>query len=384
MNIKISSFKSTLHESNAFVIENKDFILSIEKELGCSITISSLDDYDCDVKLIFIASGGSEGLFLNNIDKLKEPFYLLTKGTNNSLAASLEIMTYINLHNLKGEVLHGTPEYIANRIKSLKANKINLDTKEVVRLGVIGKPSDWLIASIPSYSDVKEKYNIDLIDISLDEVVDLYNKEPVITDISNLGYDESSSINRSEFIKAKRFSDALEKVVKKYSLSGLTIRCFDLLGSIKTTGCLGLAILNSKGIIGTCEGDIMAMISMYLVKCGFNKPSFQANPSVIDVMNKKIVFAHCTVPLSMCKKHYYLTHFESKIGVAIRGKLEKRKVGVFRISSNLKDYFFKVGVIEENLEDENLCRSQIRVKFDSPIDDLLTKPTGNHHIIFYL
>lgn len=382
MNIKISSFTSTLHESNAFTKENEEFILSVEKELGEKIVLSSLDDYDCDIKLIFIASGGSEGLFLNNIDKLQEPFYLLTKGTNNSLAASLEIMTYLNVHNLKGEVLHGSPKYIASRIKN--TNKIKNKANEEVRLGVIGKPSDWLIASIPDYKKVKEVFNIDLIDIDLNEAIKLYNKEDNSVNISGLGYDESSVIKKEEFIKAKRFSNALEKIVSKYNLKGLTIRCFDLLDSIRTTGCLGLAILNSKGIIGTCEGDIMSMISMYLVKKHFNEPSFQVNSSVIDIENKEVVFAHCTVPIKMCEKHYYLTHFESKIGVAIRGKLIKKKVGVFRLSSNLKDYFFKTGYIMENLEDENLCRTQIKVKFEDDIDELLTKPTGNHHIVFYL
>ena len=116
MQIKLSTLNSPLHESNTFSLENEKFILDIEKELGEIIELAPLDDYDCDVKLIFIASGGSEGLFLNDIDKMQEPFYLLTKGTNNSLAASLEIMTYLNIHNLKGEILHGSPHYISERL----------------------------------------------------------------------------------------------------------------------------------------------------------------------------------------------------------------------------------------------------------------------------
>ena len=97
--IKLSSFKSSLHTYDEFDIGTKKFISEIENSINDKIIFSSLDDYDCDLKLIFISSGGSEGLFLNEFAKLKEPYYFLTSGNNNSLAASLEILTYLNLNN---------------------------------------------------------------------------------------------------------------------------------------------------------------------------------------------------------------------------------------------------------------------------------------------
>ena len=92
MKIKVALLNSSLHESNSFTKENQEFIQEIEEYLNLPIEVTTLDDYECDIKLIFIASGGSEGLFLKALPKLKEPYYLLTKGTNNSLAASLEIL----------------------------------------------------------------------------------------------------------------------------------------------------------------------------------------------------------------------------------------------------------------------------------------------------
>ena len=220
----------------------------------------------------------------------------LTKGTNNSLAASLEIMTYLNIHNLKGEILHGSPRYISNRIKNIKEEIVI--KKEYVRLGVIGKPSDWLISSIPDYEEIKKTFGIELVDISLDEVISFYN-----IDCSNNLNIDSFNFNKEEVEKAEHFTNAIKKIVSKYDLEGLTIRCFDLLTKIKTTGCLALASINKLGIIGSCEGDIMALVSMYLVKKIFGKSSFQANPSVIDTDHNEIVFAHCTVPYDMCETY---------------------------------------------------------------------------------
>lgn len=363
MNIKVSFLNSNLHESNLFNQENKLFIDNISKELGCPINISDLSDYDCDLKLIFIASGGSEGLFLKNIDKLKEPYYLLSTNANNSLASSLEILTYLNNNNLKGEILHGNINYIASRIKEL----VNLNCD---RLGVIGAPSDWLIASIPNYEKIYNKFNVKLVDIDLNEVVNKYNE------ILN------SCNGSSELDKANYFYEALLFIINKYDLKGFTIRCFDLLGSIKMTGCLGLSKLNSMGFVSTCEGDIMSMITMYLIRKHFNSSSFQANPSEIDLSNNQIILAHCAVPLDMVTSFKYDTHFESKIGVAIKGKLQETDCTVFRISSNLKDYFVSNAKIIKNLERNDLCRTQIVLEMKGLVR-MLTHPVGNHHIVFY-
>ena len=85
MNIKISGLRSGLNYNDMLNPITGGFIEEIEKKLGCSLVMSDIADYDCDLKLIFIQSGGSENLFLQNKDKLKEPYYLLTNGSNNSL-----------------------------------------------------------------------------------------------------------------------------------------------------------------------------------------------------------------------------------------------------------------------------------------------------------
>ena len=166
-------------------------------------------------------------------------------------------------------------------------------------------------------------------------------------------------------------------------MAGATIRCFDLLTSLKSTGCLALAKLNEEGIIGTCEGDIMAMLSMYLVKLLTGKSSFQANPSRIDVEHNSIVFAHCTIPLDMIQNYSFDSHFESGIGVAIKGEMKTGNVTVFRLSSDLKHYFVSKGILMNNLKEKNLCRTQINIRLNKDVKELLKHPCGNHHIIVY-
>lgn len=126
MKVKIFPLTSSLHNYEAVKSETEEFLSDIKKISSCEFEIiqDAKEFYeDCDLSLILVRTGGSEGIFLKNIENLHEPYYLLTYGFSNSLAASLEILTYLNLNNLKGEVIHGSNEYVGNRIKELIKEK---------------------------------------------------------------------------------------------------------------------------------------------------------------------------------------------------------------------------------------------------------------------
>ena len=386
--IKVSSFHSDLHRQDVLAQRHAAFLASIETYLGEQIIVSPIDDYDADLKLVFISSGGSEGKFLEHFPQMRPPYYLLTSGTDNSLAASIEILTYLNCEGFEGEILHGSPEYIASRIRDLAEGKRKEDAESAPsvlkfsgkaeiggRYGVVGKPSDWLIASVPDFERVKEVSGTELVPIPMEELLREFEVTEAVEDIRE-GLDFGSS---------NRLVKAVQNLRKKHGLDGLTIRCFDLLTSIHTTGCLSLAQLNSDGFIGTCEGDVMSMLTMALVRKVTGQSSFQANPSRIDVADNTMVLAHCTMPYDMAQSFGYDTHFESGIGVAVKGELRREPVTILRLDKDLKSYWIAEGEITDNLNESTLCRTQIEVKLDDSysVGDLLRVPCGNHHIVFY-
>lgn len=376
MTINIYPILSSLHNQRVF--DEIDELLAPFKEKGINfnyITDASKFYDGADLSLILVQSGGSENLFLKAFGQLKEPYYLLTYGANNSLAASLEIMAFLIKHGLKGEVLHGDNEYLLERFNALAKKRD--DKKAKYRLGVIGHPSDWLISSDVDYQRVKELFDIELVDLPIAEVADLYQgmSDPLPDTYKD------GKFNEAELTKAYHLYQALEKMVEKNNLNGFTIRCFDLLGSLKTTACLALAIFNSKNdAIGTCEGDIPSMLSMFFAKYVLKVPSFQANPSRINVSKDEIVLAHCTLPLSMCESYVFDTHFESGIGVGIHGEIKEGPVTIFRINSSLTELFVEEGEIEKDLYEKHLCRTQIVVKLPH-LEKILRHPLGNHEIV---
>lgn len=372
MRINVFPIVSSLHEKNRINYETEGLLNELAKDGQYDIRIVDVSElYDADLALILIQSGGSERLFLDNYDKLKPPFYLLTYGHNNSLAASLEILSYLKDHKLAGEVLHGNTNYIIQRIQELTKSK------KCYRYGVIGKPSDWLIASNVDYEVAHNIHNIDLIDIDINELIILYQL------IDDVDCDERFSFDKDALISAYKLQKALKKLKDKYELDGLTIRCFDLLETIKTTACLALSIFNQEKSVSTCEGDIPTMISMHVLKEICGQVGFQANPSRINKTDSTMVLAHCTLPLDMAKAFSLDTHFESGIGVAIKGELKEDKVTIFKLSRNLKDYYVTTGRIIRNLNENNLCRTQIEISIDDNIAYFLERPYGNHHVVIY-
>ena len=382
MKIGLYNLVSEVHSEEYIDSTLQGFLEDIEERLGEKFEKINLEDFSCKdyFPLIFIKSGGVEGKFKQIFKQVKGPYLLLSGGLHNSLAASLEIASFLKQKGEKVEIIHGDSDYIAMRIKELgKIFKVK-NRLASTKLGVIGKPSDWLIASEVDYNKIKETLGISLIDIGMDELVKEIDRDHnfnhlKLNDIKNKGFD-SKSIDG-----ALKIYNGFKAIVNKYKLDGITVRCFDLLEIYKNTGCLGLALLNDEGIMGGCEGDIPALISMVILHYLTDEPVFMANPSSVDTNQNKIILAHCTLPLNMPDEFYLKTHFESGLGVGIQGVIEEGEATIFKLSGDGKKYFVSGGEIIENLNKESLCRTQIRMKVDEDIKYFLQNSLGNHHLI---
>ena len=361
---------------------NRELVGRLSEQTGYDISFVSLEEAkDTDLLLTFIGGGGTEGRFKAVADQLPRPVFLLTTGFNNSLAASMEILSWLVQNDIKGEIIHGSEERMAERIAVLA--RVFAARKRIshMRLGCVGKPSDWLISSDVDRRESKERNGIEIVDIAMEEFFDEIAKK------------EYTDNQYTEMIKARNWHPedselccqiygALKRLVEKYELDGVTLRCFDLLGPIKGTGCLALAVLNAEGIYGGCEGDVPSLISMAILGELSSKPVFMANPSRILSGSNEIIFAHCTLPLNMPTEIELMTHFESGLGVAFRGHIPEGAVTIFKTSGLLDRHFVKAGLLSENLCETNLCRTQIRIRLEE--EDLryfLTRSIGNHHLI---
>jgi len=357
------------------------FIGTLQRELGEEMRQVALETYlQDDFALLYVASGGSEGYFRQAFERLRARHcYILTSGESNSLAASMEILSYLKKHGGHGEILHGDISQVARQIAVLRSAHRALHTLRGKRLGCVGQPSDWLIASDYAPDAVMEKLGLGFVQIGMDEL---------LAEIAKNAYEENEytrlfkrqAFDAGEMEKALYVYGAFQRIVNKYDLCGVSVRCFDLLDTVHTTGCLGLSILNSLGVYGGCEGDMPTLLSMAVLGSLTGEPLFMCNPSRFDTKAGEATFAHCTVPTAMLKSFCLNTHFESGIGVAVQGVFDTGDCTLFKCAGDLSRYYVQEGTVLQAPFSDMLCRTQLRVGLND-FSYFLTDPIQNHHVV---
>jgi len=379
MIINYIEFKSPITPINQDHVDA--FLRGIEEEGNFTFEKCEAEEYQqTEFCLIFVMTGGTEGLFLKDFENLSsKPCFILSSGESNSLAASMEILSYLKTRGYPGEILHGDSKRIADRINSLYRTQRTLKRLLGAKIGSVGGSSEWLIDSEPDEEAYHNMLGIEMINIPMDELIREikiggYEPNQWTDQLLSLGYD------KSEMEKSLNVYGALKRIVNKYGLFAVTVRCFDLLTTVHTTGCLALAILNAEGIYAGCEGDMPSLISMIILGEISQKPVFMCNLNRIDTEKNELIFAHCTLPVNMPYQMELTTHYESGIGVAIAGSIPEEDFTIFKISNDLSNCFAAEGKIIENRRDPNLCRTQIKVSLNH-YEYFLTNPIANHHVI---
>lgn len=338
--------------------------------------------------LVFVGSGGVEEMVKAAIDRLPSYVLLLADGLKNSFAASLEILSWMRLNGRQGRVVHGSLDFMMRTVADYVAGCDALQRLAGLRVGVIGKPSGWLIASDVDYVAVRERWEIQLLDLPLDEVVNNYKEiadiavaEEVDAFIKNAaGMKEP---NREEVVKAMRLYRALDRMVVVHGLDAFTLNCFDLIPLTGTTGCLALSLMNDRGVTAGCEGDIQTLLTMLAVRTAVGAPSFMANPSkIIDNARHEMIFAHCTIAPCMTDRYVIRSHYESQSGVAIEGVLKRGTMTVVKCGGRrMEHYFVSEADLVECTDHPNLCRTQLHLRLKEPLDYFLERSIGNHHVL---
>lgn len=338
--------------------------------------------------MVLVGSGGIEEMVKANIDRLPPYVVLIADGLKNSLAASLEILSWMRQNNLHGRVLHGPTSFIMRGIDDYAIAHDAITRLSGMRVGVIGKPSGWLIASNVDYAAMHERWGVEMVDVPLDEVVKGYEAvaDEEVQDITDefiskaIGVKEPS---RDEVVKAMRLYRSVKGIVERYHLNAFTLNCFDLIPTTHTTGCVALALLNQEGIPAGCEGDEQTLLTMLAVTAATGEMTFMANPSkILDNDAHEMVFAHCTIAPAMTDRYIVRDHYESLSGVAVEGFFDPMDMTVVKCGGKgMERFFISKARLLECTTNPNMCRTQLHLRLDEPLDYFLERSIGNHHVI---
>ncbi len=340
-----------------------------------------------------VLTGGTEQTILTLQKKRrqffpKDPVVLLAHPGNNSLPAALETLSRIQQDGQRG-IIHnldsGSPADLATLIEGIAVqNKLQQQ-----RIGLVGQPSDWLVASSPAHYVVRQTWGPQVIPIDLQDLTGAINESDEVKAARVLDEFKGKAIEiveptEADLTMTARVSIALESLINKYRLNAITVRCFDLVTNRQTTGCLALSLLNDLGIPAGCEGDLVSTIGMIWARLLTGQLSWMANPATVSTRENSLVLAHCTIARSLVKEYKIRSHFESGLGVGIQGQLPLGPVTLFRIGGrNLERLWLVEGELNASGNDANLCRTQATIRLDDDYlaADLLKRPLGNHLIM---
>ena len=329
------------------------------------------DSFIEENQVVAVLSGGTEALFMDLVREkkidLKRPVYLMVSGFSNSIPAALEILSFIRQRKGIAKIMQHPNDTVfvdESEIASLTRVPLKkvLKNDKKLRLGVVGKSQDWLIASQVDYKAVLAEMNCELIDIPFEELSSLGEVDP--------------GMKGAEAIYARE-----KEIIAKYKLDGITVRCFDLFTTVKNTGCVAVSKLQDEGIPAGCEGDIPVLLTMIACRQLTGEPAFMGSPARI-LPDGQILLAKCTIALTMTKKHEYTTHFESGIGVAIHGEVEPGDYTLVKLSHDLQRLLAVNVKVTRCQYEQNMCRTHIWIQSTPIVSQyLLTNPLSDHHVL---
>ncbi len=334
---------------------------------------------------VLVATGGTEAEVLDLLARRplttpREPVILVTHRLHNSLPASLEALARLRQDGRHGRIVQSED---LDDLTTMIADIVALQRLRRVRLGLVGKPSEWLVASVPDRVGVRERWGIDLVDVDIAPVIADHQAAPRAGGPVAVKFSRRRPEPSDELEKASALHPALLTAIDDAQVDAVTVRCFDFLGDLATSGCVALAELNDTGTVAGCEGDIAGAVAMLIARHLLDQASWIANPSVIDRAAGRLVLAHCTVAPSLVEDLELHTHFESGIGIGLRGTFAPGPVTLLRIGGReLEGHWFADGEILAAGDAPDLCRTQVTLDVDPErLELLLTAPLGNHIVM---
>jgi L-fucose isomerase-like protein len=385
---------SSLHDAQA-VASLTAPVRALLEELGGAGVDAGGSREGSAPNVFVVATGGTERLLLDSIAERRvthpaEPTVLVAHRAHNSLPAALETLAAIQQSGGRGRIVSLTDDVETDRavLDEVIGDLEAIAAMHSARLGVVGGPSSWLVASSPDPEVVRRRWGPEVVTVEPTRMIELTRTPVTPTGVlaerfTKVADPVRSTVDRQAVDDAMGVRSALLDVLDNDELDAVTVRCFDLLGDPGTSGCLALASLNDDGIVAGCEGDVPSALAMLWVRHLLGRPTWMANPATLDVERNELVLAHCTVAPSMVESWSLDTHFESGMGVGISGQFAAQPITLIRVGgADLEQCWIAEGDIISTGDDADLCRTQVTIALSTGhVGDLLTHPLGNHLVL---
>lgn len=356
---------------------------------------------DVDLFLVYAAGGGMDRFDILKRNSKNMIIFCRHRSGPSYLWYEIISPRYLRQHTdklaVKGidesDIVIDSREELLWRMRALTGLKNTIGSKILT----IGGPGAWSQPLEQTIRIVREKYKLEIPDISYDELGKLITEAR--KDSQAVSYAKNRAAEylqiagtrletRKEFVEnCFILEDIFKKLMQKQDCRAITVN--NCMGTImplcESTACLTLSLLNDSGYLAFCESDFVVVPLGILLANISGKPSFLNDPTFPH--ENLITLAHCTAPRRMDGKTQeptrILTHFESDYGAA--PKVEMR-IGQ-TVTNIMPDFAFEknVGLLGKIVDNPmfDICRTQIDVRYECNNRLVAEKMAGFHWITVY-
>lgn len=225
------------------------------------------------------------------------------------------------------------------------------------------------------------------------EISDMFSQE--VTD-EELAQSESEvrelficrEVTDEQIKKVAKLCVSAEKFIKKNKLSAAAVRCWpEFAANYGVAPCATMSILQSKGYIMSCEGDIEGAISMIAGEALGAVTPYLADLSQVSVEEDYALMWHCGVaPANLWdgKSERTLdTYFAGGKGVTAGFVMKEGHVNLFRIDTARGKVRLFLSAGESLSMEKQLCGTYTKVRFEQHVSELLSDVMNSgvaHHL----
>lgn len=225
------------------------------------------------------------------------------------------------------------------------------------------------------------------------EIADAFNEDVTEEEILNEEKEVRRIFNCSYVTEAQvkavaKLCASTSKFMSKNNLTAVAVRCWpEFADAFGISPCAMMSILQSRGYILGCEGDVEAVLSMIALRAMGAETPFLADLSQVNFEEDYALMWHCGVaPCNLWDGKCEIsldTYFAGGRGVTADFVMKSGNVNIMRIDSarGITRIFFDAG---EALPMEKLLKgTYAKVRFENSITDVVDKvvKTGvAHHV----
>jgi len=184
-------------------------------------------------------------------------------------------------------------------------------------------------------------------------------------------------VSDEELLSVAKMSVGMRQMMADFKADAITIDCLaGCYGNrLKAYPCLGFMELLDDGLVGACECDIPATVSVMVASALAGGRSAYISDPTIDSSTRTISLAHCVAPRRFLGRdtpllpYEILTHNEDRRGASVRTIApEGYRVTSIKIMPKRKFITLQTGIVVKNEIIDRGCRTKIITEIDGDFE----------------